>query len=113
MIWGESSSNAWIVDQEGRLVTRPLAGNDILPGITRDRVIKLAAENGVEVVERTFSVEEALGAREAFLTSTTSFVKPVTQIDDTVIGNGQPGTTTRTLLAAYLAFAREVTEQAV
>ncbi|MBN34119.1 MAG: D-amino acid aminotransferase [Rhodospirillaceae bacterium] len=107
-----SSSNAWIVDLEDRLVTRPLAGNDILPGITRDRVIKLAAENGIEVVERAFSVEEALGAREAFLTSTTSFVKPVTQIDDTVIGNGQPGTTTRTLLAAYLAFAREVTEQA-
>ena len=102
-----SSSNAWIVDQEGRVVTRPL-GLDILPGITRDRVIKLACENGIEVVERAFSVEEAKNAREAFLTSTTSFVKPVTQIDDTVIGNGHPGTTTRALLSAYLAFAREV-----
>ncbi|MBT6203253.1 MAG: D-amino-acid transaminase [Alphaproteobacteria bacterium] len=103
-----TSSNAWIIDQEGRLVTRPLAGLDILPGITRDRVIKLARENDIEVVERAFSVEEALGAREAFLTSTTSFVKPITQIDDSVIGNGHPGTTTRTLLAAYLEFAQNI-----
>lgn len=102
-----SSSNAWIVDQEGQLVTRPL-GLDILPGITRDRVIKLARKHGIEVVERAFSVDEAKNAREAFLTSTTSFVKPVTQIDDAVIGNGHPGTTTRTLLAAYVDFANRV-----
>ncbi|MBC6439379.1 MAG: D-amino-acid transaminase [Rhodospirillales bacterium] len=106
-----SSSNAWIVDQEGRVMTRPL-GVDVLPGITRDRVIHLAQENGIEVIERVFSVEEAKNARETFLTSTTSFVKPVTQIDDTVIGNGHPGTTTRTLLAAYLAFARKVALEA-
>ncbi len=99
------SSNAWIVDTEGRLVTRPL-DSEILPGITRDRVIALARGLGIEVVERAFTVEEALTAREAFLTSTTSYVKPVTQIDDTVIGNGHPGTTTRDLLAAYLDFAR-------
>jgi len=102
-----SSSNAWIVDQDGKIVTRPL-GLDILPGITRDRVIKLAAECGFEVEERAFSVEEAKNAREAFLTSTTSFVKPITQVDDSVIGNGHPGTTTRTLLAAYLDFARKI-----
>ena len=101
-----SSSNAWIVDKDGKVVTRPLA-RDILPGITRDRVVKLAREIGLEVVERPFSVEEAKEAREAFLTSTTSYVKPVTQIDDTVIGNGEPGTTSRRLLAAYLEFARK------
>ena len=100
-----SSSNAWIVDRDGRVVTRPL-GVDILPGVTRDRVIALARKNGIAVVERPFSVEEALNAREAFLTSTTSFVKPVTQIDDTTIGNGHPGATTRALLSAYLDFTR-------
>ncbi len=102
-----SASNAWIVDQDGRIVTRPLS-QEILPGITRDRVIKLAAECGIEVLERPFTVAEAKSAREAFLTSTTSFVKPVTQIDDISIGNGHPGTVTRTLLGAYLDFIRGV-----
>ena len=100
-----SASNAWIVDREGRVVTRP-PGTEILSGITRQRVIALARELGIEVEERAFSVEEALGAREVFLTSTTSFVKPVTRIDETVIGNGHPGGTTCTLLDAYLRFAR-------
>ena len=102
-----SASNAWIVDQDGRVVTRPL-GNDILPGITRESVIKLAKECGIDVIERPFTVAEAKSAREAFLTSTTSFVKPVTQIDDVTVGNGHPGTVTRTLLGAYLSFIRAV-----
>lgn len=100
-----SAANAWIVDRDGRVVTRPL-GADILPGVTRSRVIALARRNGFDVVERPFSVEEALNAREAFLTSTTSFVKPVIRIDDTAIGNGHPGATTRALLSSYLDFAR-------
>jgi D-alanine transaminase len=102
-----SASNAWIVDKDGRVVTRPLS-SDILPGITRDRVIKLAREHGIEVVERPFTVAEAKSAREAFLTSTTSFVKPVVQIDDVTVGNGHPGMVTRTLLGAYLDFVRAV-----
>ncbi len=106
-----SASNAWIVDKDGRVVTRPLS-HEILPGITRDRVIKLAKENGIEVVERPFTLAEAKSAREAFLTSTTSFVKPVTQIDDVTIGNGHPGTVTRTLLGAYLDFIREIKQPA-
>lgn len=95
-----TSSNAYIVDREGRLITRP-RGNEILPGITRSVLLEVAANNGVEVVERAFTLEEAKGAREAFLTSTTSLVMPITQIDDTVIGNGMPGSITRQLLAAY------------
>ena len=102
-----SASNAWIVDRDGCVVTRPLSP-EILPGITRDRVIRIAGELGIAVVERPFTVAEAKSAREAFLTSTTSFVKPVTQIDDVTIGNGHPGTATRELLAAYLDFARKV-----
>jgi D-alanine transaminase len=102
-----SASNAWIVDQDGRVITRPL-NHEILPGITRDRVIKLAKQCGIEVIERPFTVAEAKSAREAFLTSTTSFVKPVTQIDEVTVGNGHPGTVTRTLLGAYLDFVRGI-----
>lgn len=100
-----SSTNAWIVDREGRAVTRPL-GHDILPGITRAAVLRLARAHGVPVVERSFSVAEAKSAREAFLTSTTSFVRPVVRIDDAIVGNGAPGTVTRDLLALYLDYAR-------
>ena len=100
-----SASNAWIVDSQGRLVTRP-AASGILRGITRERVIRLAGELSIEVVERPFSVDEARRAREAFLTSTTSLVKPVTRIDDCVVGNGHPGHTTSLLLDSYLEFVR-------
>jgi D-alanine transaminase len=100
-----SSTTAWIVDREGRAVTRPL-GHDILPGITRATVLDLARRHGVAVEERPFTVAEARSAREAFLTSTTSFVRPVVRIDDAVIGNGAPGSVTRTLLGLYLDHAR-------
>jgi D-alanine transaminase len=100
-----SSTNAWIMDGEGRLVTRPTS-NAILGGITRQTLIRLARENDIEVVERPFTVEEAKAAREAFISSTTNFVKPITQIDDTVIGNGEPGETSRRLLGLYLAHMR-------
>lgn len=99
-----SASNAWIVDSGGRLVTRPVT-DGILRGITRERVMTLARELSIEVVERPFSVAEAKEAREAFLTSTTSLVKAVSRIDETVIGNGHPGHVTCRLLDAYLDFA--------
>ncbi|MCB2010818.1 MAG: D-amino-acid transaminase [Geminicoccaceae bacterium] len=95
-----SSSNAWIVDGEGRLVTRP-AGTEILGGITRSVVLELARKLGIEVVERPFTLEEAKGAREAFLTSTSSLVMPVVQIDDSIVANGVPGSITRQLQAEY------------
>ena len=95
-----SSANAFIVDAQGRVVTRAL-GREILGGITRGVVLDLAHEAGIEVVERPFSVEEAVAAREAFLTSTSSLVLPVTSIDGRTIANGKPGSTTRHLLALY------------
>ncbi len=95
-----TSSNAWIVDREGRLVTRPL-GPAILGGDTRAVVLELAAAAGIATTERPFAVAEALEAREAFLTSTSSLVLPVTSIDGRPVANGRPGSTTRSLLAAY------------
>ena len=104
-----SSTNAWILARDGCVVTRPL-DNAILGGITRQTLIRLAHGAGVDVVERAFSVDEAKAAREAFMTSTTNLVRPVTQIDDTVIGNGEPGETSQHLLGLYLAYARGETE---
>lgn len=95
-----SSTNAWIVTPEGELVTRAL-GPDILAGITRARLIGLAAEQGMRVVERAFTVAEAQRAREAFVSSATSWVLPVTAIDGRPVGNGAPGSVARALRAAY------------
>ena len=90
-------SNAWIVTAEGELVTRNADENAILNGVTRLAVLDLASEAGLRFVERPFTVEEAKKAKEAFLTSTTSFVKPVVGIDDFVIGTGEIGPVTRKL----------------
>ena len=101
MVTEGTASNAWIITADGELVTRP-ADTSILNGITRIVVIELADRCNVRVVERPFSVAEAKAAKEAFLTGTTSLVKPVIRIDDTPIGDGSMGTITAQLQAAYL-----------
>lgn len=95
-----TSSNAWIVTSDNRIVTRQ-TGTEILTGITRQAILAVARANGLEVEERAFSIDEAKSAREAFLSSATSFVMPVTQIDDRVIGNGKPGSVTTALHDHY------------
>jgi D-alanine transaminase len=84
------SSNAWIVSRDGKLITHPL-GNDILPGITRSVVIDTIKAQGLPFEERTFTVEEAYAAREAFITSASQTVLPVVSIDGRPVGNGAPG----------------------
>lgn len=96
-----SSSNAWIVDRDGTLVTRSL-GHDILPGITRHVVADLARQAGMRIEERSFTLDEAKAAREAFITSTTSFVLPVVDIDGQPVANGAPGTLARELRRLYM-----------
>jgi len=98
-----TSSNAWIVTADGTLVTRP-AGPDILRGVTRQAIFELAAGLGIPAEERKFTREEALGAREAFLSNSSHFVTPVTRIDGTVIANGKPGSLSTALHERYLAF---------
>lgn len=85
-----SSTNAWIVTKDGTLVTRP-AETGILRGITRTVLMALARERGLVLEERAFSLDEARGAREAFITAATTLVMPVVRIDDQPIGNGMPG----------------------
>jgi D-alanine transaminase len=100
------SSNAWIVTSDGTLVTR-YANNLILNGVTRLSILRLAQEAGIKFEERPFSVEEAYAAREAFLSSASTFVMPVTQIDDRSVGNGKPGNLSEKLRRSYLEYAQD------
>jgi D-alanine transaminase len=95
-----SASNAYIVDAAGRLITHPLDAR-ILGGVTRSIVLELARSDGVEVVERPFSVDEAYAAREAALSSTSSWLLPVTAIDGRPVSNGMPGHVVRRLMDLY------------
>lgn len=95
-----SASNAYIVDGSGRLITHPL-NERILGGVTRSVVLELARKEGLEVVEQPFSLEEAYGAREAALSSTSSWLLPVTTIDGRPVSNGMPGHVVRRLMALY------------
>lgn len=99
-----ASSNAWIVNREGKLVTRN-ANSAILKGITRTSILRLCKEENIGFEERPFSLEEAYEAREAFMSSATTFVIPITQIDDRVVGNGQPGSIAARLRELYLDYA--------
>jgi D-alanine transaminase len=101
-----SSTNAWIVTADGKLVTRD-ASAAILNGITRQRVAKLVESQGIVFEQRAFSREEALQAREAFLSSSSSFVLPITRIDGKPVGDGKSGPVTRRLREIYVAAALE------
>src|SRR5215813_9723734 len=99
------SSSAFILTQDDVIVTRQ-NGSEILPGCTRKAVVKLAEERQLRVEERPFSVEEALAAKEAFITSATVFVQAVVSIDGKKVGNGKPGPMTDRLRQIYVDFAR-------
>lgn len=99
-----TAQNAWIVAADGTLRTRPL-GSDILAGITRATVARVAQSLQLRVVEEGFTLDEALAAREAFITSATSYVTPVISIDGRPVGTGGPGPVAVRLREAYLAAA--------
>lgn len=97
-----TSNNAWIVTGDGAVVTRDLS-NAILHGITRAAVVAYAREAQIRVEERPFTLEEAKGAAEAFVTSASAFVLPVVEIDGAPVGDGRPGPVTRRLRELYIA----------
>ncbi|MFQ3622943.1 MAG: D-amino-acid transaminase [Acetobacteraceae bacterium] len=99
-----ASTSVWIVDAEGRLRTRELGAN-ILPGCTRQVLIALLREHGLSLDEGPFTLEDLRGASEVFITSASSFVKPVVAIDGVPVGDGAPGPVTRRL---FEIFARHV-----
>ena len=99
------SSSAFILTQDDVIVTRNNS-NAILPGCTRKAVVALAEERQLRVEERPFSVVEALAAKEAFITSASSFVQPVVSIDGKQVANGKPGPMTDRLREIYVDFAK-------
>ena len=99
-----TSNNAYIV-KDGTIITRELSTH-ILHGITRAAVLRFAREAQMKVEERSFTVDEVKGADEAFITSATSFVTPVVQIDGTAIGKGTPGPVARRLREIYIEESR-------
>jgi len=95
-----TSNNAYIV-KGNKIITRALS-NDILHGITRAAVLRFAREAQMEVEERNFTIDEAKGADEAFITSASTFVMPVVEIDGVSLGDGTPGSETPRLREIYL-----------
>lgn len=101
-----ASSNAWIVTEDGVLVTRP-ADFGILRGITRTTLFDVAREEGLRIEERPFTVAEAKAAREAFLTSATTIVMPIVRIDGEPVGDGKPGPLARKLRQRFHTVAEK------
>jgi len=96
-----TSSTAFILDAAGVVRTQPL-GHHILPGVTRRAVLRLAESKGVAVEERPFTVEEAKGAKEAFMSAASAFVLPVVEIDGAAIGGGKPGPVAQEFRRLYI-----------
>lgn len=100
-----TSNNAYIV-KGNRIITRPTS-NDILNGITRTAVLRFAEEAQMEVEERLFTIDEAKEADEAFITSASTFVMPVVELDGQAIGTGAPGKVALRLREIYLDESRQ------
>jgi D-alanine transaminase len=100
-----ASSNAWILDADGVLRTRDTNAN-ILRGVTRLSLIELAREAGFKVEERPFTPEEALAAKEAFITGAGTLVLPVVSVDGRPVGDGKPGPVATKLRRLYIERAK-------
>jgi D-alanine transaminase len=100
-----TSNNAYIV-KGNTIITRQLS-NDILHGITRAAVLRFAKEAQMKVEERAFTIDEAKEADEAFVTSASTFVMPVVEIDGAAIGSGTPGPVAARLREIYLEESRK------
>ena len=100
-----TSNNAYIV-KGNTIITRQLS-NDILHGITRAAVLRFAKEAQMIVEERAFTIEEAQSADEAFITSASTFVMPVVEIDGAMLGDGTPGPVAARLREIYLDESRK------
>jgi D-alanine transaminase len=96
-------SNFFIVDENDALITRA-ADNLILQGITRNRIIDLALKNGIKVLEKNFGVDEVLKAKEAFTSSSTLMLRPITKLDGKQIGKGKAGEITKKISELYKQF---------
>ena len=95
-----ASSSAFIV-KDGKIITRALS-RSILPGIRRKVILQITQNHGMTLEERAFSLEEASQADEAFLSSATTLVMPITSLDGKAIADGKPGPVTQLLRQLYI-----------
>ena len=98
-----TSSNAWIISYDKQLITRNLDFS-ILPGITRQRILKLARKLNIEIIERPFSINDVKTAKEAFYSSSTGPIKPVVKFNNHIIGDGKIGEITKLLIKSYMNY---------
>lgn len=107
-----ASANAWIVTKDGEIITRALS-NMILAGITRHALFDSLGQQGRKITERSFTLDEAKNAAEAYITAATGLVTPVVEIDGVKIGAGKPGPITRGVQKLYYtAIGADVTKAA-
>lgn len=106
MVTEGAASSVWIVGADNVLRTRGL-DQHVLPGCTRAAVLDDVAAEGLDFREEAFSLAALRGAREVFITSATSFVKPITKLDGLPVGNAAPGLIASRLYARYLARLKE------
>jgi D-alanine transaminase len=104
-----SSNNAYIITRDGTLVTRQL-GDEILAGITRQAILRFAEEQQISIEQRPFTIDEAIRASEAFITSATTLVLPVVSINGQPISDGKPGKLTSRLRQIYIQTMLESSE---
>jgi D-alanine transaminase len=95
-----AATSAWIVDKDGKLTTRNLS-NAILPGVTRRVIFEAAQQAQIAIVERKFTVAEALAAKEAFISAATLGATAIVSLDGHKIGDGKPGPVTRRIQELY------------
>jgi len=100
-----ASSNAWIIDKDGVVRTRDTQAN-ILRGITRKTLMSILAREGLKVEERPFTPQDALEAREAFITGAGALLLPVVALNGKPIGGGKPGEVAKRLRRLYIEEAR-------
>ncbi len=101
----EGGSSTLFMVRDGALITHAL-GTEVLPGITRERVLTLAARHGIPIVERSVSTAEVMSADELFVTAATALVMPIVRVDGVAIGGGAPGPLTVRLRGDYVASVR-------
>lgn len=99
-------SNVFVIDKNGVVCTPPVK-DGLLPGITRDLVLKLAKSHNIEVKEKHIQVTELYNSKEIFLTLTSAGILPVVKVNDCIIGKGVPGKATRQLLECYNLYVKE------
>lgn len=102
------STNIHMVDGSGAIVTHPLSAR-ILPGLAREKLLNLAREAQLTVIERPFTLDEARTAPELLLTSTTAPILPIVRLDGAAVGTGEPGPVTKRLGALVWAEVRRQT----